>query len=235
MSNSWNMSSGVYNYLDNSNVVTIQNINCVKTTASTLTFITTEVARNYLKSNITLTIEDSLIDVFINCAIGKVEQEIGGVSILPEIWEQTQTGGLRQISLFRQPVTTITEIKYFEDFDSTGTIIDSSNYRLVKPNMIIHTDGYFKKGRLGDGYKITFECGLYNSSTYTSTDNYKLDLIKSAILRIVAWLSEQRVEFVSMETEGEWTTHFNQFVLGNKLPLGIKHLLMPIHSGTGLI
>ncbi len=212
-----------------------QNVNCVLETAPTISIVSTETAKQYIKSDNDEDLEDELVEIFISGAVGKIEQELGGVALAQQTWKQTQTGNCEYIKLFRLPIIEISEIKYYETFESEGETIDTNDYRIIQPNKIIHKDGRFKGGRDKNAYEITFDCGLFTASNYTDINNNKLNALKTAILRTVSWMNEQRTEFQSGSMEGDWSTQYNQQILGRLLPIGIKHLIMPFHSGEGLI
>jgi hypothetical protein len=225
-------------YGNNYNTNEVQDIKTQMVTAPTLSIVSLAEARNYLKSVSGVTTDDDLITSLIKASTGKIEQELGGVAICHQTWKQTQQGGCNTIKLLRQPVIGVPTVSYYESFSTvTATNITySDNFRVVSPNKLHHKDGMFVKGRDGDGYEITFECGLFTTASYTTSSNDpKLYAFKTAILRTVAWAYEQREEFVSSYGEGEWNVSYNQQILGKHLPFGIKGLIMPYHSGEGLI
>jgi hypothetical protein len=228
MSNSWNLKSGYNNKKTNE----LQNPYCTLVTAPTLSLVTVGEAKNYLKMESDVTLDDGLVTMFIKGAMGKIEQELGGVALCQQTWKQTQKGGCDYIRLLRQPIVGTPTVSYYEDFDTvTATNITyTSHFRVAQPNKLYHVDGYFEQGRDGDGYEVTFNCGLFDASNYTDSNNPKLQAIKTAILRTVSWMNEQRVEFQMSNKEGDWSVQYSR-----ELPIGIKNLIMPFHSGEGLI
>lgn len=230
----WNLKSG---YKSDYNINIIQCPVSELVTATTLSLVTVGETKNYLKVESDVTLDDDLIDMFIKGATGKIEQELGGVAICRQTWKQMQKGGCKTIELLRQPIIGVPTVSYYEEFDTvTATNVTYSSYfRVVQPNTLHHIDGHFQQGRNGDGYEITYECGIFDADSYISSNDPRLHAFKTAILRTVAWLNEQREEFVSSYGEGEWNVSYNQQILGKHLPFGIKHLIMPFHSGNGLI
>jgi uncharacterized phiE125 gp8 family phage protein len=232
--------SDFFNLYDDKKENTFQSPVCTLVTAPTLSLVTVGEAKNYLKVSSDVTLDDALIGVMIKGAEGKIEQELGGVALCQQTWKQTQKGGCKNIKLLRQPILGTPTVSYYEDFSTvTATnITHTTHFRVTQPNMLHHVDGYFEQGRDGDGYNVTFDCGLFSASNYQDSNNPRLQALKTAILRTIAWMYEQRVEFQSGSSEGDWSTQYNQQSAGNNqqaLPLGIKHLIMPFHSGEGLI
>ena len=93
-----------------------------------------------------------------------------------------------------------------------------------------HIDGYFEQGRKGDGYTIQYDAGYFTASNYTNSTDPALNVFKTAILRTVAWLYEQREEHVVSMKEGQWSVSY-----AGELPNGIKRLVMPYHTGKNII
>ena len=132
--------------------------------------------------------------------------------------------------MLRQPVIGTPTVTFYEDFDSTGANITYSSYFRVVDNELFHADGVFEEGRDGDGYTIRFVAGKFTASNYTSSDDPELHTLKTAVLRTIAWLYEQREESVTDISEGNWKVSYS-----GELPMGIKRLVMPFHVGKGLI
>jgi|GEM_PF-3429119 len=209
-----------------------QNIHLELVTAPTLSIVSTEEAKNYLKIG-DESFDDDLVDAMKRACVGMIENGSGGISICPQIWKQKQTGGVEKIKLLRQPIQGIPTVSYYESFDTvTATNITYSTYfRKVSPNLLVNVDGYFPYGRDSDGYEITFETSLFTASNYTSSSDPRHGMLKTAILRTLAWMYEQREEYVTQIGEGEWSVNYDF----NLLPSSIKALVMPLHSGEGLI
>lgn len=223
MATKWDLTSGtgiVYN-----EPYPKQNIKLVQTSAPTLTIVDTTVTKNYLKVGSDTTDDDLILDL-IKAATKIVEQEAGGLCICEQTWKQYQKGGVDEIELLRQPVLNVSSVNYYEDFDSSAVAITvSTHYRAVE-NDLYHVDGYWEQGRDGDGYVTEFTAGKYTASSYTNAD----PALKTAILRIVAWLYENREEYVTNISEGNWSVTY-----AGELPQGLKRLIMPFHTGKGLI
>ena len=227
---SWENKSGVNGDIQNANVN--QDIRLTLVSAPTLSIVSRTEAKNYLKIG-TDTTDDTLVDTLIATATGIIEREAGGVALCPQTWQQTQTGGCKEFTLLRQPVSGTPTVSYYDDFDTTTAtnITYSTDFKVVAPNRLIHADGYFEKGRDGDGYTIRFECSLFTASSYTNSNDTRLGIYKTAILRTIAWMYEQREEHVASANEGGWSVNYNAV----DLPLGIRRLIMPVHTGEGIL
>lgn len=224
----WYISSG-----NNSNLSytpPLQNVKLKQTAGPTLTIVSRTEAKNYCKMGSDTT-DDSLFDDLIKSATSIIERECGGLAICEQTWKQYQKGGIETIELLRQPVIGVPTVSYYEDFDDTVPVnITYSSYCRIVDNTLYHVDGFFNEGRDGDGYTITFKTGLFTSSTYTSSDLQELQVLKIAICRTIAFLYENREEYLTKINEGEWSVSYD-----GELPIGIKTLIMPIHTGKGLI
>lgn len=209
-----------------------QNIKLTLVTGPTLSIVSRSEAKNYIKIG-TDTTDDSLVDDLIDAATRIIESEAGGIAICEQTWKQTQTGGTDVIKLMRQPVIGVPTVSYYDDFTTvTATNITYSSYfRVVQPNVLVHVDGYFEEGREQDGYEVMFKAGMFTASTYTNSADQRLQIFKTAILRTIAWMYENREEYVNFVGEGKLQVTYDN----KELPLGIKRLIMPVHSGEGLI
>lgn len=229
MANSWDRKSGVtdpYANLGNN----YQDIKLKLISAPTLTLVSKAEAKNYLKLSSDTT-DDDLVDDLISASQGILERELGGLALVTQSWRQYQQGGVETIELMREPVIGTPTVSYYADFDTvTATNITATTYFRVVENELFHTDGYFDEGRQGDGYTIDYDVGMFTASNYTSSTDPALNTFKTAILRTVAWLYEQREEHVERVNEGEWSVSYS-----NELPNGIKRLVMPFHTGKNLI
>ena len=228
MSNKWDLTSG---YGSSSSYKSPkQNTRLVQVSGPTVSIVTRSEAKNYLKMGSDTT-DDNLIDDLIKAAITVIERECGGLAICDQTWKQYCKGGVETIELLRQPVLGVPTVSYYEDFDTvTATNITYSTYFRVVENELHHVDGFFEQGRDGDGYTITFKTGLFTASDYTSSSRQELQVLKTAICRTIAFLYENREEYVTRVSEGNWSVSYD----GN-LPIGIKALIMPLHTGKGLI
>jgi uncharacterized phiE125 gp8 family phage protein len=229
MPSSWDLKSGVSN--GNVNLNTPQNIKIELVSAPTLSIVSRSEMKTYLKLGSDTT-DDNLIDDLIASAIGVVEKECGGIAICQQTWRQYQKGGIETIRLQREPLIGVPTVSYYSDFDTvTATNITYTTYVRAVQNELFHTDGYFEQGRDGDGYVITYDAGMYTTSTYTASNDPKLKQLKTAVFRIGAWLYEQREENITDIKENNWSVTYDN----KELPMGIKRLLMPLHTGRGII
>lgn len=186
--------------------------------------VSLEEAKNYLK--VDYATDDDLIEILIHVARKQIENELGGLAIVRRSVTQKQTGGIEKLEVMRQPLNSITSITYYENFDSAGSVIAASNYRFVD-GMIIHKDGYWKAGRDGDGYVIVYNAGI-SADTGQAAENSPHTL-RQAIMRIVAYLYENREEYVTQINEGNMTVTYDK-----KTRSDVNLLLMPYHTGKGV-
>jgi hypothetical protein len=185
--------------------------------------------KNYLKIGSDNT-DDALINDLIKTATRIIEHECGGLVIYKQTFEQYTTGGCKVIKLLRQPIIGTPTVSYSEDFDSTATnLVYLTDFRKVN-NVLYHSDGYFKKGRDGDGYKITFDAGIFQDGSHSSSTRQETNDLRIAIYRTIAFLYENREEYLTQIKEGQWSVAYD-----NKFPIGIKLLIMQFHTGNGLI
>lgn len=228
MANKWELTSGNY---DNSGYKEpIQNLKLVQVSGPTVSILTRSEVKNYLKLG-SDTADDNLIDDMIKGCTSVIERELGGKAICNQKWKQYQKGGIETIELLRTPVIGIPSVSYYEDFDTvTATNITYSDYFRVVENNLVHIDGFFESGRDLDGYVITFQAGLFTASDYTSSSKQELQVFKNAINRLIAFMYENREEYMMEVQEGEWKVSYD-----GQLPIGVKNLIMPFHSGMGLI
>jgi len=227
LASSWDLKSGTTSY--NVNLNKPQNIKPVRVSAPTLSIVSVEEAKNYLK--VSDTIDEELINDLIGASTEIIERELGGLAICEQTWRQYQKGGCETIKLSRQPLIGVPTVSFYDDFDTvTATNITYTSYFRAIENELYHADGFFEEGRDGDGYTITYKAGLYTASTYQSNNDPRLQTLKTAILRTVAWLSEQREESVTDIKENNWSVTYDN----TGLPAGIKRLIMPLHTGRGL-
>lgn len=225
---SWESKSGISDPYS-SNSVSNQDIKLKITTAPTLTLISKAEAKNYLKLSSDTT-DDDLVEDLISASQGILERELGGLALVTTGFTQYQKGGCDTIELMREPIIGTPTMSYYEDFTTvTATSLTASSIRAVQ-NELYHVDGYFDAGRDGDGYVIQYDAGYFTASNYTTSTDPALNVFKTAILRTVAWLYEQREEHITSMNEGEWSVSYS-----GELPNGIKRLVMPYHCGRGMI
>ena len=189
-----------------------QNTRLTITKQPTAEPVTLDEARDYLRAENN---EDDLINSLIATSREYVENWCGGLCIREQQWEQRQTGGMEYIQILRLPVKSIDTVTYYAGFDSNGedVTVREANGR------IYHRNGYFKPGRPGDGYKIEFTAGM---------DSVPASL-KTAMLRLMAFLYENREEFAVNASEGSWSVQYGD------LPFDLRQLLMRYHTGLGII
>lgn len=133
----------------------------------------------------------SLINDIIHAATQMVESYMGTV-LHRRTFVQRQTGGVEYIPAMRTPVATVSSITYAESFSSAYVTLSTSSYR-VGGNDFRHVDAFFKQGREADGYVITYTAGMVADTTPStlSTD------LKTAVLRVAAFLYENRQEYAT--------------------------------------
>ena len=182
--------------------------------------------KTYLK--VDTSADDTLIEVLIMAARKQIENELGGYLIVKRSVTQKQTGGLETIDLLRQPVNSITSVTYYENFDSAGEVIASTKYRF-SDGKLYHTDGYWKAGRESDGYVIVYNAGVQEDTGQSAENSSKA--LRTAMLRYIAYMYENREEYATTISEGGFNISYNS-IIGNTL---FKNLLMPYHTGKGLI
>lgn len=169
--------------------------------------------------------DNDIFDMLIHAATKEIENETGGYCIIKRSITQKQTGGLEVLELMREPVASITSVTYAQGFSDTPTTI-TSDVRLSGANLF-HEDGYFKQGRNGDGYVVTFVAGSIDDTNqaHLSTPS----LLKNAILRLVAYYYENRQEHAKQYSEGNWSVSYGP------MPEDVKRMVMYYHTSKGLI
>ena len=226
---SWENKSGITDPYASVGSTSKQDIKLKVTTAPTLTLVSKTEAKNYLKLS-SDTADDDLVEDLISASQGMIERELGGLALVTTGFTQYQKGGIETIELMREPIIGTPTVSYYSDFSTvTATSLTASSIRAVQ-NELYHVDGYFDEGRDGDGYTIQYDAGYFTASNYTTSTDPALNVFKTAILRTVAWLYEQREEHVTSSNEGEWSVSYS-----GELPMGIKRLVMPFSTGRGLI
>lgn len=226
---SWENKSGITDPYASVGSTIKQDIKLKVTTAPTLTLVSKTEAKNYLKLS-SDTADDDLVEDLISASQGMIERELGGLALVTTGFTQYQKGGIEIIELMREPIVGTPTVSYYSDFSTvTATSLTASSIRAVQ-NELYHVDGYFDEGRDGDGYTIQYDAGYFTASNYTTSTDPALNVFKTAILRTVAWLYEQREEHVTSSNEGEWSVSYS-----GELPMGIKRLVMPFSTGRGLI
>jgi uncharacterized phiE125 gp8 family phage protein len=162
--------------------------------------VTLTEAKNYLK--IDFTDDDTLITDLIKASTDYIENMSGGVLLHKRTVTQYQTGGIENISLLRTPVVSITSFEKAVSFDDSYSTVE--NYRLGN-NTLYHQSGFFEKGRESDGYKIVYVAGIANDAS-VSTIRYEM---KICILRVLAYLYENRQEYVTSYSDQGYSVSYN--------------------------
>jgi uncharacterized phiE125 gp8 family phage protein len=176
--------------------------------------------KNFLK--VEHTEDDDLIeDIIIPAAVSFVEDETY-IDTSPRQWQQNQEGDVEEIELYKGPVLSVDEIKYYEDFDSTGSLLtESTDFRIAGQNLV-HVDNFWDKQRKFDGYQIKYTTGLFTSGNYTSSTDPRLAKFKKAALRFAAWLYENREMYVVTVNES-FSVNYNY----DDVPPEVIRLLRP--------
>lgn len=193
-------------------------------TEPTLTILGITETKNYLK--VETDVDDDLIEDLIDSSVAWIENETY-IDTTPRQWQQNIEGGTKEIELYKGPVASIDEIKKFDDFESTGTLLTESTDFRISDQYLIHVDNYWEQQRSHDGYQIKYTTGLWTSSTYTSSNDQRLKVFKSASLKMVGWLYENRELFVSQISEAFSITYNYEDV-----PQTVKRLLRPYTRGV---
>lgn len=229
MSN-WNWRSGTKDIYDDEKYNIVQVPKEVLKTAPTQTIVSRAEAKTYDKLSSDTT-DDSLIDQLIATAQACIEQHLGGVMLYHQTWTQYQQGGCETIELMKEPVIGVPTVSYYEKFDTvTATNITYTSHFRVLQDELYHADGYWEPGREGDGYKIEYDVGMFTASNYTSSNDPRLQVFKTAMERMITYLYENREEYVAQISEGNWSVTYS-----GGLPTGVKELIMPFRSVRGLI
>jgi hypothetical protein len=191
-------------------------------TAPTLSIVTTTETKLYCK--IGYTNDDNLIDDIIKTSQLMVQNQIQKC-LVKQSWEQKQKGGCSKITILKAPIIGTPTVTVYDDFDSTGEVLTTADIRIVD-NVLYHVDNYFTKKRDGDGYKIEFDCGIYTSSNYTSSNDLERNTIKEVVLRISAFLYENRQIYCQNYNQENWSINYNY----SDLPIEVKHILSPLRQ-----
>ena len=188
-------------------------------TAATVSILGITATKNYLK--VEHTQDDTLITQLIEASILFVENYTG-FKTSPETWEQSETGGVNKVTLDLAPIDSINSVMEYDDFDSTGSLLTASTFRR-SGNDLIHVNGYWPKQRDVDGYVVNYTVGAWLAS------DRRIEALKTAALRCVGWLYENREEFVVNVQES-----FNVQYDFNSVPAGVKRLLNPFMRNVGI-
>lgn len=208
-----------------------QTINVSVISGATQSILSRTEAKNYLKLDSDLTDDDNLVDSLISASQNIIEETLGGLSLYEKTIQQSQQGGCHAIELMYEPVIGTPTVSYYEDFDTVtaSNITFSTHFRNVG-SKLYHVDGYWDRGRDGDGYVITYNTGLFTASNVTNSNDNRLQVFKTAMLRLIARMYEQREDQATNVKEGNWSVSYD-----DKDMYDIKKLIMPFHTGRGLI
>jgi len=174
--------------------------------------VTLTEAKNYLRVDISE--DDALINGLITTA-RKICENLSNRYFHQREIVQKQTGGLEVIDFVRSPVTTVSVM-----FTETDTAEAFDDFYFTPERLLNNSLGYrFRVGRVGDGYTITYTAGIVADATPSTLSN---DL-KVAILRILAYLYENRIEGVKSTSEQAFSITFEQ-------SMDIQKILNPIST-----
>lgn len=190
--------------------------------APTFTIVTTTETKLYCKINYTT--DDGLVEDIIKSSHFFVESQIQKC-IAKQSWEQKQSGGCSKIVLCKAPIIGTPTVTIYDDFDSAGEVLPTTSVRIVD-NVLFHVDNFFENKRDGDGYKIEFDCGLFTSST--ATTDYERSTIRNIILRLSAYLYENRQMYCQSYNQENWTINYSYF----DLPHEIRRMLNPLRQNN---
>lgn len=163
--------------------------------------VTLAQAKNYLKVDDTT--DDALITQLIKTSRKMIETH-AAISFHIRTVTQKQTGGVEVIDALRLPVGTVTSIEYATSFESAYETLDNTAYRHAG-NRFFHESGRFVRGRDADGYVITYTAGMVADATPSTLNND----FKTAILRIVAFLYENRQEYAQGWNEQGFSINYD--------------------------
>lgn len=209
----------------------IQDIKEELVTAPTQTILSRAEAKNYIKASSDTT-DDSLVDQLIVASTDAIENYLGGLKMYQQTWKQYQQGGCDTIQLMKSPIIGVPTVSYYSDFDTvTATNITYTTYFRAVVDELYHSDGYWDAGREGDGYIIQYDVGIFTASNYTSSNDPRLNTFKTAIGRTLAFLYENREEYITQVSEGNWKVTYDV----DKLPVGVTSLLMPYDTGRNIL
>jgi uncharacterized phiE125 gp8 family phage protein len=147
--------------------------------------------------------DDALIAQIIKTARKMIETH-ASLTFHQRTVTQNQTGGVESLDALRMPVTTVSSITYAKDFDSTPTTLDILSYRLAG-NKFYHESGTFVRGRDADGYVITYTAGMVADATPSTLRSD----FKTAILRVAAFLYENRQEYATGWSEQGFSVNYD--------------------------
>lgn len=182
--------------------------------------VTVNEAKNYFKvDDVT---DDALILQIIKTARKMIETQ-ASLAFHRRTVTQKQTGGIETLDALRIPVFSVTSLQYAENFDSTYETIDTDEYRLAG-NKLFHDDYKFKRGRDADGYVITYVAGMVADATPSTLNND----MKTAILRIAAFLYENRQEYATGWNEQGFSINYD--ILKSE----INRIVNPYASAKGI-
>lgn len=183
--------------------------------------------KNYLKVEHT-TDNDLIEDIIIPASIAFVENETY-VDTSPRQWQQNEEGDVETMELDKGPIISIDEVKEYDDFESTGSLLTESTDFRVSDQELIHVDDYWDKQRRGDGYQIKYTTGLFTASNITNSTDPRLSVFKNAALKFCAWLYENREMYIS-EINESFSVTYNY----EEVPQTIIRLLRPYMRGCML-
>lgn len=182
--------------------------------------VTVTEAKNYLKVDDSA--DDALIAQLIKTSRRMIETH-ANIKFHRRSVTQKQTGGLETLDAMRHPIFSVSSITYAKDFDSTPETLDASEYRFVH-DKFFHEGGRFVEGRPADGYVITYTAGMVADATPSTLNND----FKTAILRILAFLYENRQEYAQGWNEQGFSINYD-IMKGE-----INRIINPYASAKGI-
>lgn len=222
---------GINDYFDKMNRDTyskkIQDITLTQKVAPTLSLVSTTETKEYLKVNYST--DDILISGIIKSSHAFVESQIHKC-LLPQSWEQKQQGGIDKIKLLKCPIIGTPTVTIFEEWDSTGEVLTNDDVRIVG-NVLLHVNNWFDKYRDMDGYVIDYDCGMYTASNYTSSNDNDREVVRNVILRMSAFLYENRQQYCQQYNEENWSINYNL----SDVPVEIKNMLPMRQHNLGIL
>jgi uncharacterized phiE125 gp8 family phage protein len=305
---------GGYNYQKRQ----IQNITIQQTSPPQISLVTSAEAKNFLK--VSYTTDDNLIADILKTSHFFVETQIQKC-LCSQSFKQMQQGGIDKIRLLKCPIVGTPTVTIYEEFDSAGEVLTSSDVRIVD-NVLLHVNKWFDEYRAMDGYVIEYDVGMFDtddfsdditqgtasvgtasteilasdadrsyaillnysdydinialgasavlnsgikiekkggfyemsdmhgngyrgavnaivdttvsninymwSDNYISTNDYERTVIKNVILRMSAFLYENRQQYCQQYNEENWSINYNLV----DIPMEFKHLLAPMRQNN---
>jgi uncharacterized phiE125 gp8 family phage protein len=177
--------------------------------------VTLTEAKTYLR--VDTTEDDTLITGLIKTA-RKICENLSNRYFHQRTITQKQTGGIEIIDFMRSPVTTVSSVTFIQSTDASPESF-TDFYHTTEKMFSTSQNTKFSVGRLGDGYTIQYTAGIVADATPStlSTD------IKTAILRVLGYLYENRIEGTKNTSEQGFSITYEQ-------SMDIQKILNPISN-----